>query len=193
MAWAALQLVWVTMLLVVQTVQIARAVTTYENMKGAHLDHGSSASVAITSALATGSTLAGAQLVSGGSGLDPSDMSSESHGHHHHHTGCFNQWKKLLGIDTFVETALHGYNGKKTSPRKKRNIFSRGCMRNCKDFWCDIAPIFGKRPSGMAFLDGEVINYTELYEPPLRPMSRQPPTGDQAESRYVLVGSDEFA
>ena len=52
--------------------------------------------------------------------------------------------------------------------KSKRNPFSRGMVTNCKDFWCDGSSIFGKRKNGEARLDGENVNYTRLYEVPLR-------------------------
>jgi hypothetical protein len=169
--WGTLQLTWVTMLLFVQLVQISRAMTTWENMRGAHHGHGhgSKASEAITSALTTGTTSrAGAQLGNSGLGPDPALLPTHAQGghHHHHKEGCFAQWKKILGIDTFVETALHGYEGSKNRPRRQRNPFSVGCIQNCKDFWCDPAPIFGKRENGEAVLGGEVVNYTMMYDTP---------------------------
>lgn len=184
MIWAALQLTWVTMLLFVQLVQISRAMTTYENMRGSHYSHGSRASEAITTALAAG-TLAGAQL---GRGQDPALSSAHAPGRHHHHkTGCFAQWKKILGVDTFVETALHGYDGSTGRTRRNRNPFSRGCLNNCKDFWCDPAPIFGKRENGAAMLGGDVINYTTMYETPLGIGRR----GRDAGGSYQSVAADD--
>lgn len=160
---------WVTMLLFVQLVQISRAMTTWENMKGTNHNHGSKASEAITSALTAGTTsMAGAQLGSSGLGPDPALPPTHAPGHHHHKAGCFAQWKKLLGVDTFVETALHGYEGNKNRRQATRNPFSRGVCGNCKDFWCDPAPVFGKRENGTAWLGGEVVNYTRMYEAPSR-------------------------
>ena len=185
--WATLQLTWVTMLLFVQLVQISRAMTTWENMKGANQGHASRASVAITSALTTGSTsLAGAQVGAAGLGPDPALPPTHAPGHHHHKEGCFAQWKKILGVDTFVETALHGYEGSKSRPRRNRNPFSRGCMGNCKDFWCDPAPVFGKRENGNAMLGGEVINYTRMYETPRMSMRTRGSGGT-----YESVAGDE--
>ena len=87
--------------------------------------------------------------------------------HHHHNGGWFGQWKKILGIDTFVETAFHGYEGRKNRSRQQRNPYSVGCIQNCKDFWCDPAPLFGKRENGEAVLGGEPVNYTMMYETPM--------------------------
>lgn len=165
MIWAALQLTWVTMLMFVQLVQISRAMTTWENMRGTDHMHGSKASQAITSALTTGTTSqSGAQIGNAGLGPDPALPPTHAPGghHHNHKQGCFAQWKKILGVDTFVETALN----KKDTTRRNRNPFSAGCLTNCKDFWCDPAPVFGKRENGAAMLGGQVVDYTAMYETP---------------------------
>lgn len=191
--WAMLQLTWVTMLMFVQLVQISRAMTTWENMRGAHHGHGGRASEAITSALTTGTTSrAGAQI--GDTGLGPDPALPPTHapgGHHHHHKqGCFAQWKKILGVDTFVETALDSYGGKKNRPRSARNPFSNGCIGNCKDFWCDPAPVFGKRDNGTAMLGGQIVDYTAMYESP-RLMSATRRRGGNVHGGYEAVGTDE--
>ncbi|KAI9815535.1 MAG: palmitoyltransferase akr1 [Pycnora praestabilis] len=190
--WGTLQLTWVTMLLVVQLVQISRAQTTYENMRHSH-DQGGKAAEAITSALTSGTTsLAGAQLTSSGMGPDPA-ISSEHHHGHAHGEGWFSRWKKLLGLDTFVTTALHGYEGSKNRSYQRGsrgNPFSRGVMTNCRDFWCDPQPIFGKRETGVSMLDGEVINYARMYETPPRMKVRRTRQGN-GDSTYHSVGADE--
>ncbi len=72
---------------------------------------------------------------------------------------------KLLGVDAFIETATgRGAATGKGNKRKKKNPYSCGCLTNCKDFWCDPAPVFGKRENGSAVLDGVSVNYTDLYE-----------------------------
>jgi hypothetical protein len=186
MLWTAIQLTWVTMLLFVQLVQISRALTTYENMRGTHHSYEGKASEAITSALVAGTlSVNEAQLGPGGRGPDP----AVDRGHHHHHkTGWFDQWKKILGVDTFVETALHV---DKDKSRRNRNPFSRGCLRNCKDFWCDPAPVFGSRENGAAMLDGEVINYTTMYETPLRMTTRTGSRQGGGASGYERVAADD--
>jgi len=35
-------------------------------------------------------------------------------------------------------------------------------------FWCDPAPVFGKRGGGSAMLGGEIVDYYRMYEAPLR-------------------------
>ncbi|KAH8805592.1 hypothetical protein F5884DRAFT_799941 [Xylogone sp. PMI_703] len=184
--WSTLQLTWVTMLLFVQLVQISRAITTWENMKGTDHIHASKASEAITSALATGTLSRSAAQVG-------PDSTTAGHGHHHHHRhggGCFAQWKRLLGVDTFVETALHSSGNDRS--RRNRNPFSRGFIGNCKDFWCDPAPIFGKRDdNGAAMLGGEIVNYTKMYDPPLRPNASRVIHHDGS-GEYEAVETDEL-
>jgi palmitoyltransferase len=41
-------------------------------------------------------------------------------------------------------------------------------VTNCRDFWCDPAPIFGKRTTGSGMLGGEVVSYNEMYQTPTR-------------------------
>ena len=173
------------MLMAVQMVQVARAQTTYESMRG-HMHHGPQASQAITSALTTGSTsMEGAQLSNVGMGPNPAVPS----GQHQHKEGYFSQWKKLLGLDTFIATAIGGSEGANRS-RRRGNPYSRGILTNCKDFWCDPAPYFGKRETGSAMLDGEPVNYTRMYETPMRrKLRRLPRDGDGG--TYHSVGSED--
>ncbi|KAF6234624.1 hypothetical protein HO173_007250 [Letharia columbiana] len=183
--WTCLQMLWVTMLLAVQMVQVARAQTTYESMRG-HMHHGTQASQAITSALTTGSTsLEGAQLSNAGIGPNPTIPSDR----HQHKEGCFSQWKKLLGFDTFVATAIGGSEAGSGS-RRRGNPYSRGILTNCKDFWCDPAPYFGKRETGAAMLDGEAVNYTRMYETPSR-MKLRRARRDEDGGTYHSVGSED--
>lgn len=188
--WSTLQLTWTTMLLFVQLVQISRAMTTYENMRSAH-GHGTKASEAITSALTAGTTsLAGAQLGPSGHGPDPALPPTHAPHSHPQKQGWFTTMKKILGVDTFVETALGGYEGSRNArARKPRNPFSRGVIGNCKDFWCDPAPVFGKRENGAAMLGGEVINYTNMYETPLRMTMR--PRSVEGGVGYERVETDD--
>lgn len=157
--WTSLQLIWVTMLCAVQLVQISRNQTTYENMRGHSIEHARPHSQAITSALPAGTTsLDAAGLTSAGHGPNPA-ATPAAHSRRSH--GCFEQWKRLLGLDTFFATA----QGRSS---RQKNPFSRGIITNCRDFWCDPAPIFRKREPGSAMLDGEIVNYYRMYEPPLR-------------------------
>ncbi|KAI2465549.1 hypothetical protein F4781DRAFT_21590 [Annulohypoxylon bovei var. microspora] len=161
--WATAQLTWVSMLIFVQFVQVARAMTTYENMYG--IQDGSASSL-------------GSAFTSTGAPLDPSHpdaappsaaadpLGTGRGGHAHKHKSFLQQWGRLLGVDTFIETATGrgAATGKKM--RKKRNPYSKGMVQNCRDFWCDPAPLFGRRETGDAVLGGEKINYTEVYESP---------------------------
>lgn len=172
------------MLLVVQLVQIARAQTTYESMRS-RTHPSSQAAVAITSALSSGTTtMNGAQIDPIGRGPNPA-IGSSINRPHPRREGCFSQWVKLLGLDSFVATAA----GRGRS-RKRGNPWSRGVITNCKDFWCDPAPYFGKRENGAAMLGGEVINYTRMYETPPR-MKAQRSRQDGSNEMYHSIGDDD--
>ncbi|KAJ5486380.1 hypothetical protein N7530_000680 [Penicillium desertorum] len=162
--WITLQLVWVTMLCAVQLVQISRNQTTYENMRGHHIDRSYPSSQAFASAMTAGTTsMEAAGLSASGQGPNPALRGPPSH---RRKTGCIKQWSSLLGIDAFWTTAKDGLrDGPQAAPR---NPFSRGVVTNCRDFWCDPAPLFGKRQTGAAMLGGEVINYHDMYETPMR-------------------------
>lgn len=173
------------MLCAVQLVQIFRNQTTYENMRGHSIDHARPSSQAITSAIAAGTTsLDAAGLSAAGQGPNPSIAAGAPH---QHRRGCFQQWKMLLGLDTFLATARGGL-GERRSANTPRNPFSRGIITNCQDFWCDSEPYFGKRESGSAMLGGKKINYNQMYEVPLR-MRRG--GGDGSQGAYAsLAGED---
>ncbi|KAL8635082.1 MAG: hypothetical protein Q9228_007390, partial [Teloschistes exilis] len=142
------------MLFIVQSVQIARAITTYESMSR-HMQHASPTSQAITSALTAGTTsLDGASLTTSGAGPNPalptSSSTPPSSGPHTHNQtpaqhprreGFFTQWKKLLGLDTFVAIAFGGTSAATARRQRRKNAFSRGVATNCRDFWCDPAPV----------------------------------------------------
>ena len=180
--WAAFQLTWVTMLLVVQLLQVARNLTTYESMRG-HLNSHTPAE-ALTSFVTTGDT---SQAVSGGSapttgfgsGQDTGDGPRRPQPRH----SVWDQWKRLLGLDTFFEIALNGSQGANQA-RTRGNPFSRGVITNCKDFFCDGAPVFKRKESGYARLGGERVDYTRLYEVPKMRYQR-------SGGRYESVAAEE--
>lgn len=170
--WGTLQLTWVSMLLFVQFVQVARAMTTYENMYG--IQDGSASSI-VSAFTTTGAPLDPnhpdyTPAAPPSAADDPlGARSAGAHAHQHKHRGFLRQWGRLLGVDTFIETATGrgaatSSAGKKS--RRKRNPYSRGYLQNCRDFWCDPAPMFGRRETGDAMLGGQKINYTEIYESP---------------------------
>ena len=148
--------------------------------------HASQASEAITAALTTGSTsIEGAQVSDEGTG--PESAVTAKHKHPPRQDGgWFAQWKKLLGFDTFIATASTGGGTK-----LRRNPFSRGVLTNCKDFWSDPAPIFGRRENGSAMLDGAVVNYTRMYESPPR-MKMRRPREDGGGGMYHSVDNDDI-
>jgi palmitoyltransferase len=60
---------------------------------------------------------------------------------------------------------------------------------NCKDFWCDPAPVFGRRQNGAAMLKGQVVDYTSMYETPRMVMTRS--RGGQDGGRYESIATDD--
>lgn len=174
-------MIWVTMLMSTQMFLIARGQTTWESMRG-HPPHASKTSEVVTSALTAGSTsLEGAGLTE-----ERQQMQAPSHPRprpRRRREGCFAQWKSLLGLDSFVETA----SGRAA---KRKNPYSRGIIRNCQDFWCDPSPYFKVRENGRAMLDGEAVNYTMMYEPPPRVKMRRGGDGE-AGGIYHSVGGDD--
>lgn len=171
--WISLQLLWVTMLMFTQFFQVSRAMTTYENMYGVH---DSTVTTAFTST---------------GTPLDPNHATvpaatPQAHGHKHK-GGVLKQWGRLLGVDPFIET-IRGRGAATTkNKRKNKNPYSRGCLTNCKDFWCDPAPIFGQREAGSAVLGGEKVDYTAMYESP----TLMQLTGRRERGGYEAVGTED--
>ncbi|KAI1319398.1 hypothetical protein F5Y16DRAFT_391004 [Xylariaceae sp. FL0255] len=163
--WGTLQLTWVSMLMFVQFIQVARAMTTYENMYG--IQDGSSGSL-VSAFTSTGAPLDPTQGPSGAPPSAADDPLGARGGHHHghNHRSFLQQWSRILGVDTFIETATGRGAATGNQRRKKKNPYSKGYMQNCRDFWCDSAPVFGRRENGDAMFGGERINYTEVYESP---------------------------
>ncbi|CAH0017650.1 unnamed protein product [Clonostachys rhizophaga] len=170
--WATLQLLWVFMLLFTQSIQVARAMTTYENMYGVR---DSPVTLAVTS---TGQPLNPTLPTT------PSDSTGAGHGHKHK-GGRLKQWGRLLGVDPFLETIAG--RGAATGKRKKKNPYSRGCIANCKDFWLDPAPVFGRRENGISTLGGDRVDYTAMYESP----TLMQLTGVRGRDGYEAVGTEE--
>ncbi|KAL7275745.1 palmitoyltransferase akr1 [Rhizina undulata] len=184
-AWSALQTTWVTMLLIVQLVQIARAQTAYESMHRSRRREDTKYAAAVATAIAGGSTsFEGAQV-------GPSDRGSDPAAHRHggrDREGCFSRCKKLLGIDAFVHTAQDARAG--GNRRREPNPFSRGLVTNCKDFWCDPSPLLrsgGSERGGRALLGGEGVDYFHMYETPPRMRFGRDARG----MRYQRIGDDE--
>lgn len=147
------------MLLFVHLTQVARAITTFETMKG-HTQVSPLMAAVTTGSMST----EGAQINGPGAGPDPVQSGS-----HKKKEGCLSQWGKILGLDTFYTIAFQGYKGSKDNDasrrKQKSNPFSRGIFRNCQDFWMD-GPTFGRKDSGKALLGGDTIDYTNMYDIP---------------------------
>jgi hypothetical protein len=164
--WASLQLTWTIMLLFVQLTQIARAVTTWEAMRTHHPGP-------LTTALTTGSTSAEAGNI-GSSGAGPTTGSSSRTRNPATTAGkesCFSQWKRLLGVDTFIATAMHGSRAQEVLAQRRENPFTKGVVRNCMDFWGDgeggrVTSVFGGKELGTGVLGGVKVDYRRLYDLP---------------------------
>jgi hypothetical protein len=181
------------MLLFVQFIQVTRGMTTYENMFGIEAHGAASLNSAFTS---TGAPLAGGgqqpPSSSGAAVLPDSAHGRHGHGHGHKHGGFLKQWGKLLGVDAFIETATgRGAATGAKNKRKKTNPYSQGCLTNCKDFWFDPAPVFGKRETGAAVLAGRRVNWTEVYEAPALMDGGSGGRGRRGRSGYEAVAGEE--
>ena len=191
--WTSLQLVWVTMLLIVQLVQIMRGLTTFEAMS--YHKHPHHPGDALTSFVMAGTpSFEAAQLTGGNRGPDPAIQSSQHKPHESR--GCLKQFAHMLGVDTFMATALFGSKAKEARQQNKRNPFSMGILQNCRDFWLDPSPVFGRRMNGEGMLGGERVDYTSMYEVPalnkaMGTSTRRVRGEDGGTARYAAVATDE--
>ncbi|KAL2156595.1 hypothetical protein VTH82DRAFT_1340 [Thermothelomyces myriococcoides] len=184
--WVTLQLTWVSMLLFVQFLQVSRGMTTYENMFGVNTRPAASLVSAFTS---TGTPLDPSIAPPAGSDVGPHAQGGGRHGHHNH--GSFlRHWSRLLGVDTFIQTARGRGAATGAAGRRRgaeRNPFNKGCITNWKDFYWDPAPLFGRRETGAAILGGQPVNYTELYDIP----RDFPGAGGRRSGGYEAVAGEE--
>lgn len=86
-----------------------------------------------------------------------------------------------------MQTALQGSQADQRR-RAGGNPWSRGVVTNCKDFWCDGAPILKKKESGYARLAGDRVDYTRLYEVPKMRYAR---SGGGGGGAYEAVNAGE--
>ena len=161
------------MLLFVHLSQIARNITTYETMRG-QLHAGPLMTAVTTGSLSAdgaqldGPEAAGAAFIVG----EASAGALRGHGHKRKpKEGCLAQWSKLLGVDTFITVAFQGYKGSQQSKAerlraKKSNVWTRGVVRNCMDFWTDGPVMQRKRTGTRALLGGEEVDYASVYDVP---------------------------
>ncbi|KAK5941350.1 palmitoyltransferase akr1 [Knufia obscura] len=158
--WTLMQMVWISMLMVVQSIQIAKNITTYENMK--RHDHTSPHGPSHLPLHNARPTTLGASP--GSASLnDTAAAATRIHPATRAPDSMFTKLKKTLGIDVFFATASDASAGK---IKDRGNPFSRGVIGNCKDFWCDPAPIFKRRAAGQSYLGGDVIDYYTMYDRP---------------------------
>ncbi|KAK1067124.1 palmitoyltransferase akr1 [Friedmanniomyces endolithicus] len=172
-SWGSLQLTWTFMLLFVHLSQIARNITTYETMRGQVHAGPLMTAVATGTISAEGAQVDGPEATADATHEDGSAGPLHGHGHKRKaKEGCLTQWSRLLGIDTFITIAFQGYKGSQSQAerkrQKKRNLWTRGVVRNCQDFWLD-GPVMKRRAeSTKALLGGEEVDYAFVYDVPKR-------------------------
>ncbi|KAH0144983.1 hypothetical protein KCU67_g12845, partial [Aureobasidium melanogenum] len=135
--------------------------TTWEAMRNNHAGP-------LVTALTTGSTSQEGGSI-GSSGGGPTTGTPR-----HNTTGkesCFTQWKRILGVDTFVATALYGSRAQEVLAQRRENPFTKGIIRNCGDFWFDgerggVGSMFGGKEMGMGVLGGVKVDYRKLFDLP---------------------------
>lgn len=172
------------MLIFVQIVQVSRAQTTLESMKG--YEHMSPTSAAVTSALLSGTTsLEDAGLTERSLAQDAAPQRQPAL----RRDGCLDSWKRLLGVDTFMATAMYGSGSQQA--RATRNPFSRGLISNFTDFFFDPSPVFGRRENGAAMLGGQRVNYTRLYDLSSSSLTRAERHDDQEAGHLSVVDNSE--
>ena len=181
--WWLLQGTWVTLLLLTQLFQIARAQTTFEVMKGHPQLSGPNAAVA-AGITAGAASMEGAGLTDNGT-AGPDAMKKRKP------ESWLEQWKRLFGVDAFVATALHGSRADEVMRRRRENPFNRGLIQNLRDFFFDPAPVFGKRANGEAVLDGGLVDYTSMYEAPSKTMVKRVRNGGEEMHYYAVQGEEE--
>ena len=148
--WAALQATWVTMLLSVQLLQIAKAVTTYESMHASSHTHHKLAAAVTTAVVAGATSTTSAALEAANRGPDPVVA-----------TGWWRKTTRLLGVDVFMKTT------RKSGQRKERNPFSSTVVGNCKDFWGGEQPAWRvPKEGGVGLLRGRKVDWGRVYETP---------------------------
>ncbi|KKA28087.1 hypothetical protein TD95_003621 [Thielaviopsis punctulata] len=173
--WISIQLVWVSMLISVQFIQVARAMTTFENMFGIR---DASATLAFTStgqpldpqaaAVAAAEEAEAAATVTAATAATAAAAATAGPGLAHAHArrrgGYLSQIAMLLGITPFIETVSGRTAGGAARARKKGNPYGHGCVANCSDFWCDPAPVLGRRETGAGLLAGRKVSWMDMYE-----------------------------
>lgn len=75
----------------------------------------------------------------------------------------FKQWSRFFGVDFFIEIIV-GCGVVIGKNKKKKNLYSCGCVGNCKDFWCDFVFVFGQKENGVVVFGGERVDYSMMYE-----------------------------
>ncbi|EMR10023.1 hypothetical protein PNEG_01777 [Pneumocystis murina B123] len=163
--WTFLQLIWVTLLLVVQLFQISFSITTSE---ARNLDK-----YGFMGEIEKDFYRKDAAYIL------RSTFSNDDAPHHHycsHKKGyrMFSMLSKFLGIHHFLKI-ISIFSSKSVSlMNKTKNPFNNGILSNCRDFWnCGTGKIsvlgFMNKTKhsyieGSGYIDGQLINYYYLYD-----------------------------
>lgn len=166
--WSSLQLSWVTMLLIVQLLQIARAKTTYEAMHSSSTHHASSPF-----------TTPHHPHASGG----PAGAAPDSH-ITHLHTPFWRKLTRMLGVDVFLTTAKVEEQRARGQQRRQGNPWQsrKGVRGNCEDFW-------GGNWNGgtKGVWGGREVDWAEVTDTPRVWAMRQPREGGEEEEGVGLL------
>lgn len=170
--WTSFQLLWLTLLVVVQHYQITRGITTHElsNLQKYGF-------------LGGGNVTVEDRLQEGVSSRLPPIAKPENHAH----TGRFHKCLRILGVEQFF-TTFKDRRQRAQANRRGMNPFDQGSwIRNCSDFWA--VPTHLNEDSQKAWLDngvnvrgvgftlgkggegklgGEEVDYFDMWEVPER-------------------------
>lgn len=170
------------MLLAVQLINIARGVTTRENMQKHEL-HGMAATM--TAAISAGTMSTDAAELQDRNAPSNATRAVQPKPT----TSVFRSMWTLFGLDTFMTTITGRRSG--ATQDKRKNPFTRGVAQNFQDFFCDVTHVLKPRNNGKALLGGELIDYTSLYEPPPRRWTRIAPVEGPSGVSYQSVTTEE--
>ena len=190
--WAAVQLCWLTLLVVVQYYQISRGITTHE----------------LTNLQKYGFL--------GGGNITPEDRMQDGISsrlppvptQHNHPTGKLHKCLRILGVEQFF-TTFKDRRQRAVAQRRGMNPFDQGGFwTNCGDFWAVPTDLGedgqsawldrGLRVRGMGFqlakggegrLGGEEVNYFELWDVP----EKRRKVRRTADQEYESLGQVEDA
>jgi len=191
--WTSFQLLWLTLLVVMQHYQIARGITTHElsNLQKYGFLGGSGFTVED-------------RLQEGVSSRLPAISKPDTP-----HTGRFHKCLRILGVEQFA-TTFRNKRQRAQANRRGMNPFDQNSwVRNCSDFWAVPTHLNednqkawldnGLNVSGVGFnlgkggegkLGGEEVNYFEMWDVPERRRKSRRAEGQRYEEVPGQIGED---